>query len=189
VDTPSTSENPVRNRQSRQTSEAAQALPNADIQRLEAETVEPQERSLSEISKYKARTAVENSETDSGFVMADDTGLFVDELDGFPGTVSSLFEERVGNEKLLELIEDNRSASFRCSVALLDCEDRTVEVFTGSEEGELVAPRGEEGFGYDPMFVPEGSDTTWAEDKSQNEDSSHREEALQKMAAVLDLRA
>jgi Xanthosine triphosphate pyrophosphatase len=98
--------------------EAVKVLPNADIQLLETDTVEPQERSLGEISKYKVRTAAENSETDSGLVMADDTGLFVDELDGFPGTVSSLFEDRVGSEKLLELIKDNRSASFRCSVDL-----------------------------------------------------------------------
>jgi XTP/dITP diphosphohydrolase len=112
--------------------EAMQMLPGADIRRLEVETVEPQEGSLSEISKYKVRTAAENAEVDSGFVMADDSGLFVDELDGFPGSLSHPFEEKVGKEGLLELIED-RSASFRCSIALLDREDREVEVFTGSE--------------------------------------------------------
>ena len=167
--------------------EAMQMLPGADIRRLEVETVEPQERSLSEISKYKARTAAENAEVDSGFVMADDSGLFVDELNGFPGPLSHPFEEKVGKEGLLELIHD-RSASFRCSIALLDCEDREVEVFTGSEKGRLVPPRGEKGFGYDPMFLPEGSDVTWGEDQSQKEESSHRKEALQKMAQVLDLR-
>jgi XTP/dITP diphosphohydrolase len=52
----------------------------------------------------------------------------------------------------------------------------------------LVPPQGENGFGYDPMFVPEGSDATWGEDQSQKEESSHRKEALQKMAQVLDLR-
>jgi len=166
--------------------EARQMLPGADIRRLGVETVEPQEGSLSEISKYKVRTAAENAEVDSGFVMADDPGLFVDELNGFPGPLSHPFEEKVGKEELLKLVED-RSASLRCSIALLDCEDREVEVFTGSQNGRLVAPRGEEGFGYDPMFVPEGGDATWGEDQSQKEDSSHREETLQKMARVLDL--
>lgn len=166
--------------------EARQMLPEADIRCLEVETVEPQEGSLSEISKYKARTAAENAEVDSGFVMADDSGLFVDELNGFPGPLSHLFEEKVGKEELLKLVED-RSASFRCSIALLDCEDREVEVFTGSEKGRLVAPWGEEGFGYDPMFLPEGGDLTWGEDRSQKQDSSHRKEALREMYQVLDL--
>jgi inosine/xanthosine triphosphate pyrophosphatase family protein len=65
--------------------------------------------------------------------------LFVDELDGFPGPLSHPFDEKVGKGGLLELIE-GRSASFRCSIALLDREDREVEVFAGSEKGRLVRP-------------------------------------------------
>ncbi|MFB6209377.1 MAG: non-canonical purine NTP pyrophosphatase [Candidatus Nanohaloarchaea archaeon] len=164
---------------------ARKLLPKFEVEQLEADTVEPQEATLEEISKYKLRTARDNSGIEEGFIVADDSGIFVGELNGFPGPLSSPFDEKVGKENLLRLVDEDYSARFRASVAVLNVETGDVEVFSGSEEGRLVKPRGKKGFGYDPMFVPEGSDKTWGEDSDQKQQSSHRKEAMEKMANYL----
>ncbi|MFB6374781.1 MAG: non-canonical purine NTP pyrophosphatase, partial [Bradymonadaceae bacterium] len=72
-------------------------------------------------------------------------------------------------------------ARFRAAVALHDPETGDIEVFTGEVEGELVEPRGGDGFGYDPMFLPDGREKTFAEDIAYKHQVSHRKEALEKV--------
>ncbi|MFB6166729.1 MAG: non-canonical purine NTP pyrophosphatase, partial [Candidatus Nanohaloarchaea archaeon] len=62
-----------------------------------------------------------------------------------------------------------------------DPETGEVEVFTGKVEGELVEPRGDGGFGYDPLFLPDGHDETFAEDPGYKRGVSHRREAIRKL--------
>lgn len=126
--------------------------------------------------------------------IADDTGLEVDALGGRPGVYSAryageeaTYEDNV--EKLLSELKEvapaHRTARFRTVIAFRDG-DHT-RTFEGVCEGKIIdEPRGEGGFGYDPVFVPEGFDETFAElsSKAKNE-ISHRGRAIQKILAYI----
>ncbi len=118
------------------------------------------------------------------FLIADDSGLFVDELNGFPGPLSSPFDSMVGKERLLDLVDLGADAEFRAAIAL-HIPDGENQVFTGKVEGQIVEPRGDKGFGYDPLFLPEGNDETWGEDPDFKDEVSHREEALGQLKEFL----
>lgn len=123
---------------------------------------------------------------------AEDTGLEVFALEGRPGVKSARYagESRSSieniNKVLAELMnEKNRKAQFRTVISLLNRKEH--HVFEGVCEGTIIASiRGEQGFGYDPVFVPDGSDKTFAE-MNINEKSkfSHRAKAVAKMVAFL----
>lgn len=103
--------------------------------------------------------------------IADDSGLEVDFLNGDPGIHSARFSgeiknDKANNKKLLSLLKDvpfeQRTARFRCAAALTG--DDFTKVVTGKIEGHIIlSPRGESGFGYDPIFIPNGYDKTFAE--------------------------
>lgn len=133
-------------------------------------------------------------------VLADDSGLEVDALGGRPGVHSARFaaldtgqpgnsSDAENNAKLLRLLAgvpaEQRRARFRCAVALVpvwikDDAGEAAQVFEGVCEGWIdVAPRGECGFGYDPLFVPEGMNRTFAElGEAEKNRLSHRARAL-----------
>ncbi|MBL4662130.1 MAG: non-canonical purine NTP diphosphatase [Flavobacteriaceae bacterium] len=124
---------------------------------------------------------------------ADDTGLEVTALNGEPGVYSARYAGSENNAeanmaKLLENLEDkeDRSAHFKTVIALsLD----TSEVFfTGICEGEIIEQaRGEKGFGYDPIFQPNGYDETFAEISSEEKGKiSHRGKAIRALVAYLN---
>ena len=130
-----------------------------------------------------------------GWVLADDSGLEVDALGGEPGVRSARFagegaEMEENRALLLERMRDvlagARAARFRCVLALARGGD-VVRVFNGTVEGAIIAEeRGAGGFGYDPMFVPEGGSRTFAEMTSDEKHAlSHRGRALAKLAAFL----
>lgn len=121
------------------------------------------------------------------WTMADDTGLEVEALNGAPGVYSARFagepvSYEANNRKLLRSLEgsDNRRARFRTVIALAgpDGSARTVE---GIVEGRILeAPRGSAGFGYDPVFVPDGHEKTFAEMSDAEKNAvSHRGRALE----------
>ena len=117
-------------------------------------------------------------------VIVDDAGLFIRAFDGFPGPYSSYVEDTVGVERLWRLVseEENRRAHFRTILAYTDG-DRT-ETFEGRVSGTIVAPRGEGGFGYDPIFEYNGQ--TMAEmDTDRKNAISHRGRALATFAEWL----
>ena len=121
-------------------------------------------------------------------VIADDSGLMVDALDGAPGVYSHRFAgegatDADRNAKLLHELDsipaEKRTARFVCSLCYLDA-NGTEKVFSGVCEGVIgTAPRGENGFGYDPLFVPEGYDRSFAQLPMEVKNSmSHRARAL-----------
>ena len=143
-----------------------------------------------------------NEDFAEGWVLADDSGLEVDALDGAPGVRSARYAsgttegnspDEANNAKLLTALdgkpEHQRTARFRCVLALA----RTgaygqPELFEGACEGHIAeAPAGSEGFGYDPLFVPENFVDTFgtlgAEIKGM---LSHRAAALRKLKAWLE---
>lgn len=120
------------------------------------------------------------------WALADDSGLEVAALDNAPGVYSARYAGEPcnyanNNAKLLrELVgQANRAARFRCVAALSDPAGRA-ETVSGSCPGRIIdAPRGTQGFGYDPLFVPDGHDRTFAEmDGVQKNRLSHRGRAL-----------
>lgn len=125
--------------------------------------------------------------------LADDSGLFVDALGGQPGVYSARFAgedatDAQNNEKLLELLkgEKDRSARFVCVMALAipGKETQTVE---GTCQGRILEdPAGRGGFGYDPLFVPEGYGETFAQLGAEVKNTiSHRARALHKMKELI----
>ncbi|HET7901466.1 MAG TPA: RdgB/HAM1 family non-canonical purine NTP pyrophosphatase [Candidatus Nanopelagicales bacterium] len=126
--------------------------------------------------------------------VADDSGLCVDALNGMPGILSARWSGGGGDVANLELVlaqlgdtPDTRlGAQFRCAVALVLPDGREAVVH-GEMRGRLGrAPRGTNGFGYDPIFVPDGGDRTSAELSSEEKDAiSHRGNALRALVPVL----
>ncbi|MBN3036897.1 MAG: RdgB/HAM1 family non-canonical purine NTP pyrophosphatase, partial [Candidatus Diapherotrites archaeon] len=116
----------------------------------------------------------------------EDAGLFIDALRGFPGVYSKYAMETIGCDGLLKLMEgvEDRGAEFRACVAYHD--GRQVRLFSGACRGEIIhQKRGESGFGFDPIFVPDGRGKTFAEDADYKQLVSHRRKALESFQAYL----
>jgi XTP/dITP diphosphohydrolase len=130
--------------------------------------------------------------------LADDSGLSVDALDGAPGVHSAYYAGREGdrqerdrrnNDKLLANLASSRSAHYVCVMVLVkNPEDRNPLVAEGLWQGEIArAPRGANGFGYDPLFFIKELEKTAAElDPDHKNRISHRGIALQKLVALLN---
>lgn len=123
---------------------------------------------------------------------ADDTGLEVEALDGAPGVHSARYatdghDFAANNRLLLKNLEgkENRRARFRTVISLI--EQGEEHLFEGIVEGHIIDHEsGEEGFGYDPLFVPEGFDRTFAEMSAEEKNAvSHRGRAVRKLVAYL----
>lgn len=125
---------------------------------------------------------------------ADDTGLEVEALGGEPGVRSARYapgdghDSRANMKLLLSRMEDkeNRRARFRTVITLITGDsERRVE---GTVEGEIARqPDGEEGFGYDPIFIPEGSDRSFARMTAEEKNSiSHRGKATRALLELLN---
>jgi len=137
------------------------------------------------------KKAVTISRFYDGLVLADDSGLEVSALHGKPGVRSARFArknatDKENNKKLLNLLskipEKNRSARFVCHLALAH-EGRLLDSFEGVVKGKILfSPRGSNGFGYDPVFVPDNYSKTFAEMTASSKNRiSHRSLALKQM--------
>ncbi len=125
---------------------------------------------------------------------ADDTGLEVEALDGAPGVYSARYAGGEGHDseanmkKLLKELEgkDNRRAQFRTAICLI--ESGKEYLFEGIVKGGIIEEkRGASGFGYDPVFVPEGYGETFAEMGGEEKNKiSHRARAVQQLCAYLN---
>ena len=122
------------------------------------------------------------------FILADDSGLEVDALDGAPGIYSSRFSgenatDATNRSKLLIEMEEktNRAARFRCVVTIAKG-GNVLGVFNGTVEGRIAeSMSGGGGFGYDPIFIPEGYEETFGELSEEIKNGmSHRARALEK---------
>lgn len=137
---------------------------------------------LEENSLKKAR---ELSRLVDYMVMADDSGIFVDSLGGEPGVYSARYGGEDGNDDLnnLTLLKNlkgkDRTASFQSVIALIT-EDKREYTVKGICEGRVLEePKGDNGFGYDPLFVPDGFQKTFAElDGDIKNAISHRRRAI-----------
>ncbi len=145
-------------------------------------------QSFFENAMKKAKTVAEKTGL---LAIADDSGLEVDALKGRPGIYSARFagenaSDEENNQKLLEELknipEEKRTARFKCVIVAYKPDGTWISV-EGTCEGKITfAPRGNYGFGYDPIFQPKGYDKTMAELTSEEKNKiSHRGNALRKL--------
>lgn len=139
--------------------------------------------------------AVSVAKATQQLALADDSGLVVDALDGAPGVHSARYAgenatDEVRNQKLLHALKDipysQRTARFQCAIAMADKEGK-IEVVEGVCQGEIAhQPKGDQGFGYDPVFVPDGYQQTFAQlGATVKNRISHRRRALALAAKVV----
>lgn len=162
---------------------------------LGLEEPEETEETFSGNARIKARFAVDRSGLPA---LSDDSGIEVDALGGAPGIRTADWAETgegrdfaMAMKKVWTLLEqmdapEPRTARFRCALCLAWPDGRD-EIFEGKVEGRLVWPmRGERGFGFDPMFLPDGETETFGEmEPSKKRAMSHRADAFAKLAARL----
>ncbi|MGG3450815.1 XTP/dITP diphosphatase [Domibacillus aminovorans] len=128
--------------------------------------------------------------------IADDSGLVIDALDGRPGVYSARYagidkDDKANNRKVLKemagAVDDRRSARFKCVLAVSFPDDREPIIVEGNCEGRIAYEEsGTNGFGYDPLFIPDGFDQTMAQlEPDVKNKISHRANALRKLQVSL----
>lgn len=164
---------------------------------LDLPDVEEIGNSFVDNAELKARSAADLTGLPA---LSDDSGLCVDALGGMPGIFSARWAEEADSgrdfgramERVWQALEvcgpnASRDAHFACALAIAWPEDGQAAAFEGRVDGTLVwPPRGERGFGYDPMFVAAGHDQTFGEmEPAEKHAISHRAEAFRKLVAAL----
>jgi XTP/dITP diphosphohydrolase len=143
--------------------------------------IEIQSNSLEEIVQVGAQQA---SALLKAPCFVEDAGLFVDALKGFPGPYSKYAFLTIGNEGVLKLLEEEskRGAEFRSAVGYCEPGGKTV-VFNGKIRGTITtSPRGSKGFGFDPIFSPEGEKLTFGEMSTAEKNKfSHRAKSVEEL--------
>lgn len=168
-----------------------EVLSKADVGLDDLDVVEDQD-TLSGNSEKKARAIWQETKS---LVLADDTGLFVDALDGRPGIYTARYAgenctPKDNRKKMLGELEgldlEKRTAEFITSLVIIDEEGNT-HIAEGICPGKIaLEERGQEGFGYDFIFIPEGYDKTFSElDPDIKNTISHRARALEKLTSIL----
>lgn len=158
--------------------------------------VEETGATLEENALLKARSFKDELVDSDAYVLADDTGLFVEALDGAPGIYSARYagddhDDSKNNELLLKNLASvpmgSRQAEFRTVMAFIEPSGEE-HVVIGRCAGEILeAPEGETGFGYDPLFKPNGFETSFSEmgEDAKNE-ISHRHNSLIALKDLLE---
>jgi XTP/dITP diphosphohydrolase len=137
--------------------------------------IEIQSESISDIARKKALDAYKKAKRP---IMVEDVGLFIERLGGFPGPYSSYVYKTIGNNGVSLLARGGR-AKFLSVVALYD--GKKMRLFEGIVHGHIAKKPKGDGWGYDPIFIPDGKKQTYAQIDDKNL-LSHRFFALQNMA-------
>jgi XTP/dITP diphosphohydrolase len=158
------------------------------VERVAMEYQEVQADTLDEVAVASALWLREQGTVKPPFVL-EDAGLFVDALNGFPGVYSAYVYRSVGCDGIIRLMQgrDDRKARFESRIALV-LPSGPIEVMEGVCVGTVpIEARGTGGFGFDPVFVPEGEVRTFAQmDIAEKEALSHRGRALARLADRLE---
>jgi len=152
-------------------------LNHSDLDLDEIQSVE-----VEEVAKHKAKQAYDILKEP---VIVEDTGLYFEELNGLPGALIKFFVKKLTLEHICSLVKENRKAKAVTCIAYFD--GKEIKTFIGETEGEIAKePRGTNGFGWDPIFIPEGYDKTFAELADEEKTSKFmRKEAIQKLGKFL----
>ena len=161
---------------------------NYSLEQLNLEPIEIQADTIKEVALFKLNSIKEQS-NNSFFI--EDAGFFVDKpLKGFPGVYSSYVYKTIGNKGILKLIDDfaDTKAHFQAVIVLYFKPLNEILTFDGEIEGKISQNiRGKEGFGFDPIFIPDINPNKTFAELSMNEKNkiSHRGQALRKLILFL----
>lgn len=154
------------------------------LEQISVELYEPQGVSVEEVVREKAEDAFHKT---GKLVLVEDTGLEFKAWNGLPGALIKWFAETVGNEGILKMlaVEKNRAAIAKTAVGFFD--GTQSRVFVGEISGTIPDTiRGTGGFGWDPIFIPDGHERSFAEMTSAEKNAmSMRKLALGRMTAAL----
>ena len=158
-----------------------------ELERAAPDVPEVQALDFAEVAARKARDAYEALGAPPHPVIVEDSGLVIGAWNGLPGALTRWFLSSVGNEGILGMLSgEDRRARAVCAVAVASPDDR-VRVFRGEVPGSIAPkPRGEEGFGWDPIFVPEGGGLTYAQMGDAKHEDSHRARAFRQVRGWLE---
>jgi inosine triphosphate pyrophosphatase len=154
-------------------------LPDYEIQQLVVDLPELQGEP-EEITREKLKIALQQS---PGPLIVEDTSLCFNAYKGLPGPYIKYFLQKVGTDGLYKMVEnwDDQSAYAQCIFGIGKAGAES-QIFVGRTPGHIVKPRGDNKFGWDPVFQPEGFDKTYAElDSSVKNTISHRYKSLKVM--------
>jgi XTP/dITP diphosphohydrolase len=148
---------------------------------------EVQALDFAEVAVHKARSAYEALGRPPHPVLVEDSGLVIGAWNGLPGALTKWFVSSVGNEGILRMLcDDDRGARAVCAVAVA-AGGGEVRVFQGEVRGSVASePSGGGGFGWDPIFVPEGSGLTYAQMGEAKNRDSHRARAFRQVREWLE---
>ncbi|MBD3249878.1 RdgB/HAM1 family non-canonical purine NTP pyrophosphatase [Candidatus Woesearchaeota archaeon] len=155
-----------------------------EVEHLEIDYPELRHDSFEEITKEAAERV---SDETGKVVVLEDGGFFVESLDGFPGVSSAYFFKRLGSQGILKLMQDIDERRCYYKVAVAYCEPgEKAEIFVGEEKGRVAgSEKGENGWGYDNIFIPEGSEQTYGEIKKEEDICLFRQIAVKKLMEFL----
>jgi len=148
-------------------------LDHVDLDLEEIQSVE-----VEEVAKHKAIEAF----NELGIpVIVEDTGLYFEELNGLPGALIKFFVKKLTLEQICSLVKEDRRARAVTCIAYFNGEE--MKTFIGETKGRVsTEPRGVSGFGWDPIFIPEGYEKTFAELTTEEKTSKFmRKEAIKKL--------
>jgi XTP/dITP diphosphohydrolase len=165
--------------------EAAEIL-GVELRSIALDIPEMQDVNVAQVAAVKAAAAREALDAPDSPILVEDSGIVVEAWNGLPGALTKWFLASVGNEGILRMLsEEDRSARAVCAVAIAFMEPSayrrgdSVRVFLGEVGGTIAPePRGSGGFGWDPIFVPDGYSETYAELGSRKHEASHRARAF-----------
>jgi XTP/dITP diphosphohydrolase len=162
---------------------------NVDFETTSHKKHEIRSEDVEEIAHVAAKVAYDSLQQP---VVVDDTGFFVKSLNGFPGSYAAIVLKSIGYEGILRLMAGKVERTSKFMTAVGYCDGDQLKTFVGTMSGTITQEAaGEGGFGYDPIFVPDGFSKTYAQLKLEEKVSiSHRtkafEEFLQWYTSTLD---
>ncbi|ACP35799.1 non-canonical purine NTP pyrophosphatase, rdgB/HAM1 family [Sulfolobus islandicus Y.G.57.14] len=157
---------------------------NIELEQLKGEKIEIQSDNLEEISKTAAYLAYLTFRRP---LIVDDSGLFIETLQNFPGPYTNFVKNTIGLKGILKLLEDLKDRSAYFMTVLTFTDGKIIKTFNGIVKGVISEEiRGNSGFGFDPIFIPEGEKRTFAEMSLEEKNKySHRARAFAKFADFL----
>ncbi len=156
-----------------------------ELEWIRRKVEEPRGEDVKEVAR-KTMERLLSEERLPEYTFLEDAGLFIRSLKGFPGPYSAYVFSKIGYQGILKLMEGvkDRYAEFRAAIALWD--GREIRIFEGKCPGKISEEaKGTGGFGYDPIFVPEGYEKTFAEMEQEKDKISHRAKAIEGMVRFL----
>ncbi|MBR9699671.1 RdgB/HAM1 family non-canonical purine NTP pyrophosphatase [Candidatus Woesearchaeota archaeon] len=165
--------------------EFKQILEGMEVEQIDEEYIEIQSSNPEEVALESAQQLAEKYQK---AIVVEDSGLFIDVLNGFPGVYSAPIHKQIGLKGLLRLMDgvSDRSCVYRSAVGYCVPGEKAI-TFLGEEKGTIaLEERGSFGFGHDPIFLPEGSSQTYGETEDVKEKKQFRRKAVLQLLKHLE---